>query len=80
MQEKKRLGYRHRFNTFIRAPKETLPPRGTWSRALARVVTYHDVIFEALCSKPKLVPSEHTGGKEAAEDTGVPKKRKRGDK
>jgi hypothetical protein len=38
-----------------------------------------DVIFEVLCSKPKVVPSQDTGGEEAAEDTDVPKKRKRGD-
>ncbi len=38
-----------------------------------------DVIFEVLRSKPKLVPSKDTAGKEAAKDTGAPKKRKHGD-
>jgi hypothetical protein len=37
-------------------------------------------MFEVLCSKPQLVPSEDTEGKEeAAENTGVPKKCNRGD-
>jgi hypothetical protein len=53
--------------------------RGVWPRALARVEILPDVIFEVLRSEPNLVPSEDTEGKEAAEDTGVPKKRKRGD-
>jgi Ran GTPase-activating protein (RanGAP) involved in mRNA processing and transport len=79
MQEMERLGYRNRFLPLIRAPKERLPPLGVWPRALARVATLPDVIFEVLRSKPSLVPSEDTEGKEAAEDTGVPKKRKRGD-
>jgi hypothetical protein len=76
MQEIERLGYRNRFLPWIRAPKERLPPRGVWPRALAQVATLPDVIFEVLRSKPSLVPSEDTGGKEAAEDTGVPTKRK----
>jgi hypothetical protein len=65
----------------IRAPKERLPPRGVWPRALARVAILPDVMFEVLCSKPNLVPvpSEDTKGKEVANDTGVPQKRKRGD-
>jgi hypothetical protein len=80
MQEMERLGYRNRFLPLIRAPKERLPPRGVWSHALARVATLPDVIFELLRSKPSLVASsEDTGGKEAAEDTGAPKKRKCGD-
>jgi hypothetical protein len=80
MQEMERLGYRNRFLPLIRAPTERLPPRGLWPHALARVATRPDVIFEVLCSKPKLVPSEDTEGEEeAAEDTGVPKKRKRGE-
>jgi hypothetical protein len=80
MQEVERLGYRNRFVPLIRASKETLPPLGVWSHALARVATLLDVMFEVLRLKPKLVPSEDTEGKEeAAEDTGVPKKRKRGD-
>jgi Ran GTPase-activating protein (RanGAP) involved in mRNA processing and transport len=83
MQEMERLRYRNLFLPLIRAPKERLPPRGVWPHALARVATLPDVIFEVLCSKPNLVPSEDTEGKEqeeeAAEDTGVPKKRKRGD-
>jgi hypothetical protein len=44
-----------------------------------RVATFPDVIFEVLRSKPNLIPSEDTGGKEAAKDTGVTKKRKCGD-
>jgi Ran GTPase-activating protein (RanGAP) involved in mRNA processing and transport len=89
MQEMERLGYRNRFLPLIRAPKERLPPRGVWSHALARVATLPDVLFEVLGSKPSLVPSqdteaslvpsEDTEGKEAAEDTGIPTKRKRGD-
>jgi Ran GTPase-activating protein 1 len=79
MQEMESLGYRNRLLPLIRAPKERLLPRGVWSHALARVASLPDVIFEVLCSKPSLVPSEDTEGKEAAKDTGVPKKRKRGD-
>jgi hypothetical protein len=79
MQEMERLGYRNRFLHLIRAPKERLPPCGVWSRALARVASLPDVIFEVLRSKPNLVPSEDTEGKEATTDTGVPTKRKRGD-
>jgi Ran GTPase-activating protein (RanGAP) involved in mRNA processing and transport len=60
MQEMERLGYRNRFLALIRAPKEKLPPRGVWPRALARVATLPDVIFEVLRSKPSLVPSEDT--------------------
>lgn len=56
-----------------------LPPRGVWPHALARVATLTNVIFEVLCSKPSLVPSAETEGKEVAECTGVPKKRKRVD-
>jgi Ran GTPase-activating protein (RanGAP) involved in mRNA processing and transport len=79
MQEMEGLGYRNRFLPLIREPKERLPPLGVWPRALARVATLPDVIFEVLRSKPNLVPSEDSEGKEATEDTGVPKKRKRGD-
>jgi hypothetical protein len=64
---------------FDRAPEERLPPRGVGSHALARVAILPDVIVEVLRSKPSLVPSEETRCKEAAEDTGVPKERKRGD-
>jgi Ran GTPase-activating protein (RanGAP) involved in mRNA processing and transport len=74
MQEMERVGYRNRFRTLIRAPIERLPPRGIWPHALARVATLHDVIFEVLHSKPSLVPSANTGGKEAAKDIGVPNK------
>jgi hypothetical protein len=74
-----RLGYRNRFLPLIRAPEERLPPRGVWARALGRVATLPNVIFEVLRSKPKMVPSEETGGKKAAEDTGDQKKRKRGE-
>jgi hypothetical protein len=80
MQEMERLGYRNSFRPLIRAPKERLPPRGVWPRALSRVAILPEVIFEVLRSKPNLVPSADTEGKEAAaEDTGVPKKRKRDD-
>jgi Ran GTPase-activating protein (RanGAP) involved in mRNA processing and transport len=79
IQEMERLGHRNRFLSLIRVPKERLPPRGVWPRALAQVATLPDVIFEVLRCKPKLVPSEDTEGSEAAEDTGDPKKRKRGD-
>jgi Ran GTPase-activating protein (RanGAP) involved in mRNA processing and transport len=79
MQEMECLGYRNCFRPLIRAPEERLPPRGVWPHTLARVATLPDVIFEVLRSKPSLVPSGDTDGKEAAEDTGVPKKRKCGD-
>jgi hypothetical protein len=55
------------------------PRGGVWPHALARIAKLPDVIFEVLRSKPNLVPSEDTEGKEAAKDTGVPTKRKRGD-
>ena len=58
MQEIERLGYRNSFRSLIRAPKERLPSRGVWPHALARVATLPDVIFEALLSKPNLVPSK----------------------
>jgi Ran GTPase-activating protein (RanGAP) involved in mRNA processing and transport len=80
IQEMERLGYRNRFLPLIRAPTERLPPRGIWPHALARVATLPDIIFEVLGSKPNLMPSEDTKGKEeAGEDTGVLEKRKRGD-
>jgi hypothetical protein len=79
MQEMEQLGYRNRFRPLIRAPKERLPPRGVWAHAFTRVATLPDVIFEVLRSKPSLVPSEDTEGKEAAKVTGVPKKRKFGE-
>jgi Ran GTPase-activating protein (RanGAP) involved in mRNA processing and transport len=79
MQEIERLGYRNCFLPLIRAPKEKLPHLGVWPRALARVATLPDVIFEVLRSKPSLVPSEDAEGKESANETGVPGKRKRGD-
>jgi hypothetical protein len=79
MQEEERLGYRNRFLPLIRAPIERLPPRGVWHHALARVAIHPDVIFEVLRSKPSLVPSESTDGKEAAKDAGVPTKRMHGD-
>jgi hypothetical protein len=76
MQEMERVGYRNSFLHLIRAPKERLQPRSVWPHALARVASLPDVIFEVLRSKLSLVPSEDTEGKEAAEDTGVAKKRK----
>jgi Ran GTPase-activating protein (RanGAP) involved in mRNA processing and transport len=79
MQEMERLGYRNRFLPLIRAPKERLPPLGVWPHALARVAIIPDVIFEVLRSKPSLVPSEDTEGKETVKDTSVPTKRKRSD-
>lgn len=71
------FGNRHRFLSLMRALKERLPPRGVWPRALARVATLTDVIFEMLLSKPNLVPSKDAVGKKAAEDISVSKKRKR---
>jgi hypothetical protein len=54
--------------------------RGVWPRALARVATLPDIIFEVLRSNPILVPTGDTESKEGgAKDTGVPTKRKRGD-
>ncbi len=76
MQEMERLGYRNRFRLLIRAPEERRPPRGVWPRALARVATLPDVIFEVLRSNPSLVLTEDTEAKEAVTDTG---KRKQGD-
>jgi hypothetical protein len=69
MQEMERLGYRNRFRPLIRAPKERLPPLGVWPHALSRAAILPDVIFEVLCSKPNLVPSEDM---KATEDTGIP--------
>jgi hypothetical protein len=61
MQEMEQLGYRNRFLPLIRAPKERLPPRGVWPRALAEVATLPDVIFEVLRCKPSLLlPYEDT--------------------
>ncbi len=77
MQEMERLGYRNRFRSLLRAPKERLPPLGVWLRALARVAILPDVRFGVLRSKPSLVLSADTESKEAAEVTGVTKKRKR---
>jgi hypothetical protein len=79
MQEMERLGYRNCFLPLIRAPEERLTPLGVWSRVLARVEAYPDDIFQVLRSKPKLVPSEDTEGKEAVRDNGVSRQRKRGD-
>jgi hypothetical protein len=69
MQEIEHLGYRNRFRPLIRAHTERLPPRGVWPYALTRLATLPDVIFEVLCFKPSLVPSEDM---EATEDTGIP--------
>jgi hypothetical protein len=77
MQEARRLGYRNSFHPLISAPKERLPPHGVWPHAIARVATLPDVLFEVLRSKPSLVPSEDTEGKEVAEDTSILKKRRR---
>jgi hypothetical protein len=61
IQEMERLGYRNRCLHLIRTPREVLPPRGVWPHALARIATFPYVIFEALRSKPSLVPSKDTG-------------------
>jgi Ran GTPase-activating protein (RanGAP) involved in mRNA processing and transport len=74
MQEVERLRYRNRFLLLIRAPKESLPPRGVWPLALTRVATLPDVVFEVLRSKPDLVPSTDREGKAA--NPGVTTKRK----
>jgi Ran GTPase-activating protein (RanGAP) involved in mRNA processing and transport len=58
MLEMERLGCRNRFRSLIRAPTERLPPLGVWPRALSRVASLPDAIFEVLRSKPSLVPSE----------------------
>jgi Ran GTPase-activating protein (RanGAP) involved in mRNA processing and transport len=60
IHEIERLGYRNRFLPLIRAPKQRLPHRGVWPRALAQVATLPDVIFEVLRCKPSLLPSEDT--------------------
>jgi hypothetical protein len=79
IQELERLGYRNHFLPLIGAPKERLLPHGVWPRALARVATLPDVIFEVLRSKPSLVASEDKESEEAAKDTGAPTKRKQVD-
>jgi hypothetical protein len=79
VQEMERLGYRNRCFALIRTPEEAHQPRGIWPHALSRVAAYPDDMFQVLHSKPKLVASEDTEGKEVAEDTCVPKKRKRSD-
>jgi hypothetical protein len=58
MQEIERVGYRNRFLSLIRAPKERLPPRGIWPHALALIATLPEGIFAVLRSKPNLVPSK----------------------
>jgi hypothetical protein len=58
MQETERLWYRNRPLPLIRVPKERLPSRGVWPRALAQVASLPGVISKVLCSKPSLVPSE----------------------
>jgi Leucine-rich repeat (LRR) protein len=79
MQEMEWLGYRNRFLSLLRVPKERLPPRGVWSHALARIAIFPHFIFKVLRSKPNLVMFEDTEGKEAVEGTGTPRKRKHGD-
>jgi hypothetical protein len=76
MQGMESLGYRNRFRSLIHIPKDTPPPRGFRSQALARQATFSDVVFEVLCSIPSLVPSKTSGGIEGAKDMG---KRKRND-
>jgi hypothetical protein len=79
VQETERLGYRNRFLSLIRASKVGLAPCGVWPLALAWVAILPDVIFEVLRSKPSLLPFEDAENKgEAANDTGVAKKRKHG--
>jgi hypothetical protein len=79
MQEMERLGYRNCFLPLIRAPNQRLPPHGVWPHALARVSKLPNVILEVLRSKPDLVPSTDTEGKDVNVDTGVLPKRKRGE-
>jgi hypothetical protein len=79
MQEMERVGYRNGFIHLLHAPKEGLPPRGVWPRALSRVSTLPDVLFEVLRSKPSLMLSADTEDMEATEDTDIPKERKHGD-
>jgi Ran GTPase-activating protein (RanGAP) involved in mRNA processing and transport len=62
MQEMERVGYRNRFLSMIRAPKESLPPLSIWPRALARVAALPDVICEVLRSIPSLMPSVDKDG------------------
>jgi hypothetical protein len=69
MQELERVGYRNHFNALTRAPKESPPPRGVWTRALARVATLLDAILEMLRFKPNSAPSADTEGEEAANVT-----------
>ena len=80
MQEMERVGYRNRFLPLIRAPKERLPPLGFWPHALARMAAIPDVVFAVLSSRPNLASFQDREEKEAAsKDTGVLKKRMRGD-
>jgi Ran GTPase-activating protein (RanGAP) involved in mRNA processing and transport len=70
LQEMERLGCRNRFLSILRTPEEAHRPRGVWPRALARVATFPDVIFELIRSKPSLVRSEENV--EATEATEIP--------
>jgi hypothetical protein len=84
MQDMERVGYRRldaRHGTCgvpkLLSPFVRCAERGataSWCLALCafRVATLPDVIFEVLRSKPSLVPSEDTGGTEAAKDTDIP--------
>jgi Ran GTPase-activating protein (RanGAP) involved in mRNA processing and transport len=53
-QEIRFLGQRNRITPLL---TDASPSLGIWSRALAKVATKPDVIFHALCNKPKLVGS-----------------------
>jgi Ran GTPase-activating protein (RanGAP) involved in mRNA processing and transport len=68
LEEIEVLGRRNRFTPLLKAldPPGTSPRLGIWSRALAEVATYPDVLFHVLRNKPKLVGS-----------AGASKKRKR---
>jgi hypothetical protein len=60
------IGVPKPLSPLIRVPKERLPPHGVWPRALARLATLPDIIFEVLRTKPNLVPFEDSKGKKAA--------------
>jgi hypothetical protein len=69
VQELKFLGQRNQFTPLLKAsdPPDASPRRfRVWSLALAKVATEPDVLFHALCNKPKLVRSK--------EDAAVSKK------
>jgi hypothetical protein len=56
MQNCEWLRYLNRFLSLLRAPKERLPPRSVWPRALARVSSVPDVIFSCSVPNPAWYP------------------------